>query len=503
MSDIRPPTAEEIEQYAAEQFISLSEEEVEELSAVIPQLLGAYERLDELSPSKPAVKYPDREEGDEPTPEEDPLNATIRACTVEGADTGLLAEYDVGLKDNVSLADVEMTFGSDVVPQYVPSIDATIVTRLLDAGGTITSKLNMENLAFSGSGEMSAYGPVLNPHDEGHLAGGSSSGSAAAVVAGDVDIAIGGDQAGSIRIPASWCGCVGHKPTYGLVPYTGILGLGRSFDHTGPLARTVSDCARALEAIAGKDPLDPRQGAVRTQPYADAVDEGPTPDEFTIGVVDQGFGREESEPGVDETVRAALDDFADAGATVTEVAIPMHLDGVPIWNGIANEETTATIDGEGIGHFGNGYYDTELMAAFAEARRENADRYPPTVKLVATIGEFLAEEHHSHYYGKAQNLSRDLAKAYDEVLADVDLLAMPTTPQTAHERIDEPTNLQIIERAVNQIQNTCPFDVTGHPAVSVPAGSSDGLPVGLMFVGEHFDDATVLQAAHAFEQHVA
>jgi amidase len=448
------------------------------------------------------VKYPDRQEVEEPTRDEDPLNAIIRTCTVRGADSGLLAGYDVGLKDNVSLADVEMTFGSDVVSGYVPSIDATIVTRLLDAGGTITAKLNMENLAFSGSGEMSAYGPVLNPHDEEHLAGGSSSGSAAAVVSGAVDVSIGGDQAGSIRIPASWCGCVGHKPTHGLVPYTGILGLGRSFDHTGPLARNVADCARTLEAIAGKDPLDPRQGVVRTQSYTDAVNDDPTPEEFTIGVVEEGFGREESEESVDETVRAALEDFAEAGATVTEVSIPMHLDGLPIWNGIANEGTTATINGEGIGHFGNGYYDTDLMAAFAEARREHADKYPPTIKLVATIGEYLAEEYHSHYYAKAQNLSRDLSVAYNEVLADVDLLAMPTTPQTAHERIENPTNLQIIERAVNQIHNTCPFDVTGHPAISVPASTSDGLPVGLMLVGPHFDDATVLQAAHAFEQHV-
>ncbi|ELZ28752.1 amidase [Halogeometricum pallidum JCM 14848] len=413
----------------------------------------------------------------------------------------MLAGYDVGLKDNVSLADIEMTFGSDVVSGYIPTIDATIVTRLLDAGGTITAKLNMENLAFSGSGEMSAYGGVLNPHDEEHLAGGSSSGSAAAVVSGDVDVSIGGDQAGSIRIPASWCGCVGHKPTHGLVPYTGILGLGRSFDHTGPLARNVADCARTLEAIAGKDPLDPRQGAVKTQSYTDAVDNDPAPEEFTIGVVKEGFGREESEEDVDKMVRTALDDFAEAGATVTEVSIPMHLDGLPIWNGIANEGTAATINGEGIGHFGNGYYDTDLMAAFAEARREHADEYPPTIKLVATVGEYLAEEYHSHYYAKAQNLSRDLSIAYDEVLADVDLLAMPTTPQTAHKRIENPTNLQIIERAVNQIHNTCPFDVTGHPAISLPAGTSNGLPVGLMFIGPHFDDAAVLQAAHAFEQH--
>ncbi|KYH25910.1 amidase [Halalkalicoccus paucihalophilus] len=501
MTDLRPPTTDEIERYAATHHMDLSEREVEDLSAAIPAVLGAYERLDELSASEPDVEYPDRTAGEAPSTEEDPLNAFVRTCLVEGAESGPLAGYDVGLKDNVSVAGIETTFGSDVVSGFVPSIDATVVTRLLAAGASITGKLNMEDLAFSGSGEMSAHGPVKNPYDPDHLAGGSSSGSAAAVVTGDVDVAIGGDQGGSIRIPAAWSGCVGHKPTYGLVPYTGILGLGRSFDHTGPLARSVADCARVLEVIAGDDPLDPRQGAVTTQPYTELLDES-TPEALTVGVLEEGFGHDESDPDVDETVRDALDTLAETGTAIEDVSIPMHLDGLAIWNGVANEETTATIAGEGIGHFGNGYYDTDLMAAFAEARRENADAFPPTIKLVATLGEYLTEEYHGRYYAKARNLSMDLAAAYDEVLEDVDVLAMPTTPQTAHERLEDPSDLQIIERAVNMLPNTAPFDVTGHPALSIPVGTTDGLPVGLMLAGRRFDDATVLQAGHAVERSV-
>lgn len=496
--NIQPPTPEEIREKAAVHHMDLSEDEVEDLAAVIPEVLKAYERLDELSDPKPDVEYDEREAGYEPGREEDPLNAFVTKCEVRGADSGPLAEYEVGLKDNVSLAGIEMTCGSELFSDYVPSIDATIVTRFLDAGATITGKLNMEDMAFSGSGELSAIGPVPNPQDTDYLAGGSSSGSAAAVVNGDVDVAIGGDQAGSIRIPSAWSGCVGLKPTYSLVPYTGIVGLGRSFDHTGPMATSVEDCAQVLDVIAGKDPLDPRQGAVPTEEYTAALTDDP--DGLTIGVLEEGFGHEESESGVDATVRDALDRFADAGATVTDVSIPMHLDGLPIWNGVANEGTTATISGEGIGHFGNGYYDTELMDAFGRARRAHADDYAATIKLVLTLGQYLADEYRSHYYAKAQNLSRELAAAYDEALADVDVLAMPTTPQTAHKRAADLTRLERIDRAVNMLPNTAPFDVTGHPALSVPAGTSDGLPVGLMLVGEQFDDTTVLRTGYAFEQ---
>lgn len=501
MKDLGPPTADELERYAAIHHINLSEAEREEFAAVAPELLDAYERLEELEPSVPTAPANADRSSSVPSDEDDPLNAFVRRCSVSSAAEGPLEGYDVGLKDSISLAGIEMTCGSAVFSGYVPSTDATIVTQLLEAGATITGKLNMEDMAFSGSGEMSAHGPVLNPRNTDYLAGGSSSGSAAAVVNEDVDVAIGTDQAGSVRIPASWSGCIGHKPTYGLVPYTGIVGLGRSFDHAGPLARSVADCARALEAIAGADGLDPRQGAVPTEEYTEILDADPA--NLTIGVLEEGFGHDESEAGVDETVDEALKAFADVGADLRQVSVPMHRDGLAIWNGIATEETAATIAGEGIGHFGNGYYDAELMAAFGRTRRERADEFPPTVKLVVALGEYLAEEYHGRYYAKAQNLSRDLVAAYDDVLADVDVLAMPTTPQTAHKHLEDPSRLQILERAVNMLANTSPFDVTGHPALSVPAGTSEGLPVGLMFVGEAFDDATVLQAGDAFEQHCA
>ena len=495
--NVRPPTPAEIRAYAERHHIDLSDEEVADFEAAIAETLAGYERLDELPDYRPRVEYTDRDPGYRPGADEDPLNAFVTKCEVRGADDGPLEGYEVGLKDNVNLAGVEMTLGSKLFEGYVPSTDATIVTRLLDAGATITGKLNMEDMAFSGSGELSATGPVLNPVDPEHVAGGSSSGSAAAVGNGDVDVAIGGDQGGSIRIPAAWSGIVGHKPTHSLVPYTGIAGLGRSFDHAGPMCSSVEDCARVLNAIAGKDELDPRQGAVPTDDYVDALSDDPS--DVTVGVVEEGFGHEVSEPAVDETVGDALDAFEAAGATVTEVSVPMHVDGLAIWNAIALEETTATIEGECVGHYGKGFYDTQLADAFARARRTQANDYITTLKLTLVLGQYLADEYRGHYYAKAQNLSRKLAEEYDAALEDVDVLAMPTTPQTAHEVDETISRLEAIDRALNMLNNTAPFDVTGHPAISVPAGTADGLPVGLMLIGERFDDATVLSSAHAYE----
>ncbi|MXR41367.1 amidase [Halobaculum sp. WSA2] len=498
--NVRRPTEEEIRELAAHHHMSLSDDEVADFAAIIDGLFEGYERIDELADPTPEVAYHTRDPGYEPDATEDPLNAFVRRCVVEGADDGPLSDYEIGLKDSVSLAGVEMTLGSKLFEGYVPSTDATIVTRLLDAGATITGKLNMEDMALSGSGELSATGPVRNPVDDDYLAGGSSSGSAAAVGAGDLDAAIGGDQGGSIRIPAAWSGIVGHKPTHSLVPYTGVAGLGRSFDHVGPMASTVEDCALLLDVLAGADGLDPRQGEVPTQHYSDAL--GADPGEVTVGVLREGFGHEQSEAGVDETVRDALDAFEAAGAEVTEVSVPMHLDGLPIWNAIGLEEITATVEAECVGHYGTGFHDTQFADAFGRARRAQADDYLATMKLTLIAGQYLSDEYRGRYHAKGKNLARKLADAYDEALSDVDVLAMPTTPQTAHEVDTGISRVEAIDRALNMLPNTAPFDNTGHPAISVPAGTSDGLPVGLMFVGDTFDDATVLSTAHAFERHV-
>src|SRR5881392_222749 len=229
--------------------------------------IESYRRIDQLTEPTLAVRYP-RTGGYRPSADENPLNAWYQKCTIKGTSSGILAGKRIAIKDNVCVAGVPMMNGSSALEGYVPEFDATIVTRILDAGGEIVGKSVCEHLCFSGGSHTSDTGPVLNPHDPKRSAGGSSSGSAALVVSGECDLAIGGDQGGSIRIPSAYCGAVGHKPTYGLVPYTGVFPIELTLDHTGPIGRSAAEVALLLEAIAGRDGLDPRQsGAVRTEPY--------------------------------------------------------------------------------------------------------------------------------------------------------------------------------------------------------------------------------------------
>lgn len=394
-----------------------------------------------------------------------------------------------------------MMNGTSTLEGYVPEFDATIVTRILDAGGEIVGKAVCEHLCFSGGSHTSDTGPVLNPHDHTHSAGGSSSGSAALVAAGEVDIASGGDQGGSIRIPSGWCGTYGLKPTHGLVPYTGVFPIELTLDHTGPIAATVPDVALLLAAIAGEDGLDPRQTDVRLGDYEGALNTDAQG--LKIGVVSEGFGLPDlSEDDVDETVRSAANVLKEQGAEVEEVSIPLHLDGIHIWNAIAIEGATELmVRGNAMGTNWKGHYSTSLLDVYARGRLARADDLSETVKLTMLMGQYMRDKYHGRYYAKAQNLARRLTAAYDEVLRNVDLLLMPTLPHKAT-KIPEPDapREEVVARSLEMLPNTAPFDVSGHPAMNVPCGLSDGLPIGMMLIGKKWDEETVLRAAHAFEQ---
>lgn len=254
---VKKPTSEQLKIIANQYHLNLEESDIVAYQDLIEGTLGSYERLNELSEPSLPVKYP-RKPGYRPSDEENKYNAWYWKSEVTGEKEGPLAGKRVVLKDNVSLAGVPMMNGSALLEGYVPNEDATIVTGILESGGTIAGKAVCEDFCLSGGSHTSATGPVLNPHDENRSTGGSSSGSAALVASGEVDMAIGGDQGGSIRMPSSWCGIYGLKPTHGLVPYTGIIPIEQTLDHTGPMASSVEDVALLLDVLAGEDGLDPR-----------------------------------------------------------------------------------------------------------------------------------------------------------------------------------------------------------------------------------------------------
>lgn len=499
---LRPPTRAEIRDIAEQYHMNLSEAELEDLHDLAAEKIEYCKRIDELSDRSMERTPARRDPGYRATSEEDPNNAVITVCNVESDDDGLLSDYEVGVKDNIAVAGVELTGGSTVLAGYTPAYDAAVIENVLAEGGTVTAKTNMSEMAMSGSGEMSAYGPVLNPFDDDYLSGGSSSGSAVAVATGMVDVALGTDQAGSLRTPASWSGCVGFKATHGLVSFRGVAPLGFSYDHVGPLAQTVEDAARTLQAIAGADPKDPRQGDVDVGDYLGAIGAGV--DDIDIGVVAEGFEFDGGEEAVNEGVHAAVDELESLGATAENVSIPWHVDGFFVWLAVENEETAVMFDADGTGYFADGHYNTDYAATFGKARRAQADEFAPTVKLKCILGQYVKQRYYGRYHGKASNLRPELKAAYDEQLEKYDLLVMPTTPMTAFELEEDIGRKEAVNRAQGKqgrTRNTMPFDMTGHPAISVPCGRDEnGLPIGLMIVGKHNDEETVIAVANAFEQ---
>ena len=496
---VRRPTPENLRRLAEANHFEITEAEMAAFERMIPGLFDSYDKLVQMPEPRPVLRYASRDAGVRPSREEDPYNAILRRCTLQGATGGKLAGKRIGLKNNICVAGFPMTCASLILEHYVPDSDATIVTRMLDEGAEVNAILNLDNFAFSGAGDTSAFGPTLNPHSTDHLAGGSSGGSAAALYYDDIDMTIGGDQGGSIRIPASFCGIVGHKPTHGLVPYTGIVGIDNTFDHTGPMTRTVYDAALLLEVLAGKDPLDPRQGEVILQDYTGALDAGANG--LRVGVLTEGFGLPESHPEVDLKVRQAANRLAELGATVEGVSIPWHSQANGVTWGLIAEGATGLLQSSGTGRHFEGQYNSGLAHALGQGLRAQGNDLPPTVKLVLLIGSYMTEHYNSEMYAKAQNMRRELRAAYDEALSRYDLLLMPTTPMPAHRNDAGGDPYAVLDHGWDMLANTAPFDMSGHPAISVPCGkTSEGLPVGLMLVGRHFDDATVLRGAHAFEQ---
>lgn len=494
---IGPPTDAEIEAIARDFGMHLDPEDVASFKQLAAPFVLGTAALDAAPDEPPEQRYP-RNAGRYPSADENPLGAWYVKIHVAGAERGKLLGKSVVLKDNVMLAGVPMMNGTRLLEGYVPPVDATIVTRILDAGGAIVGKAVCESFCLSGGSHTSETGPVRNPHDPTRHAGGSSSGSAVLVATGEADLAIGCDQGGSIRIPSSFCGTVGMKATHGLVPYTGILSMEATIDHAGPITANVADNALMLEVIAGADGLDSRQQVPQVDDYTAALGAGV--EGLRIAVLKEGLGQPGFEPEVDEAVRQAAKRFAELGAKVGEVSIPEHRSAGALLGPVFQSAIVQMLFTEGMG-IGREDLRVASLADQMRGARDRADELPDTVKTLLFGTEIIRRRYGWGYYAKAMNQVRRIRAHYDSRFREVDILLLPTTPMTAP-KLPGPGagRSELVAAAFAPTSNTQPFNLTHHPALSIPCGTHAERPIGLMLIGRAWSEATLYRAAHAFEQ---
>ena len=429
-------------------------------------------------------------------------NAYITSESIPGSEDGPLAGRTVAVKDNISTEGVPTTCGSAMLAEYVPPYDATVVRRLKEAGATIPGKTNMDEFGMGTTTETSAFGPVENPAAEGYVPGGSSGGSAAAVAAGDADLALGSDTGGSVRCPAAFCGVVGIKPTYGLVSRYGLVAYANSLEQIGPLAPTVEEAAELLEVIAGPDDRDATTRDAREETdnddaydYASAAD-GDV-DGMTVGVPTELL--EGADEAVCEQFWAAIDDLEARGASYHEVDLPSLTHAVEAYYVIAMSEASSNLarfDGVRYGLPASETeegYDDDWNDTYARVREAG---FGEEVKRRVLLGTYaLSAGYQDKYYKKAQDARAWVKRDFDEALESADVLASPTMPVPPFERgesLDDPLKMYLADA------NTTPVNLANLPAISVPAGETDtGLPVGLQLVGPAFGEKAVIRAGSA------
>ncbi|WP_040949960.1 Asp-tRNA(Asn)/Glu-tRNA(Gln) amidotransferase subunit GatA [Gorillibacterium massiliense] len=411
----------------------------------------------------------------------------------KGGDRGLLFGLPAGLKDNMNATGTLTTCASKFLANYTSVFDATAVKKIKSAGSVIIGKLNMDEFAMGGSNENSGFHPVYNPWNTEYVPGGSSGGSAAAVAAGEVYYALGSDTGGSIRQPAAYCGVVGLKPTYGLVSRFGLVAFASSLDQIGPVTKNVEDSAYVLQAIVGNDPQDSTSLKTDVPDYISAL----TGDIKGLRVaVPKEYMGEGVQAEVRETVQAALKKLESLGAVIEEVSLPHTEYAVATYYLLASSEASSNLSRfDGVRYGVRSDKAENLLDVYRLSRSEG---FGEEVKRRIMLGTYaLSSGYYDAYYLKAQKVRTLIKNDFDKVFEKYDVIVGPTAPTPAFkigEQVDNPLTMYL-----NDIL-TIPVNLAGIPAVSIPCGQVNGLPVGLQIIGKALDETTVLRVAHAYEQ---
>ena len=499
---IERPSNDELESILQNHSLKMDSEERAIFNSLIDSTLNAYDVVDALPDHLPEVKYP-RDKGSMVSNIDNPYNAWYWKTDIKGSSDGPLAGKSVVFKDNIMIAGIPMMNGSSTLEGFIPECDASVVQQVLEAGGTVAGKANCEYFCTSGGSHTCANGPVENPRRKGYSAGGSSSGCGALVASGEIDMSVGTDHGGSCRIPASFCGVVGMKPTFGLVPCTGIMPIEATIDYVGPITKTVSDNALLLSVLAQVDGLDPMQrNAVKVKDYTRQIEIGCHG--LKIGVLDEGFGHESSEQAVDASVRSAAEIFRELGAEVRDVSVPLHRDSTAIWTPIYLEGLVcSSLFNHGYGKNTEGLFLQSLIEKQGGWERQT-EKFGPQTKLILMVGDYVHQKFKGRFYGKSQNIRRLLRQEYENIFSDYDLILMPTLPMVATPIPQDKKDYRgIVSRSLEMAVNTPAADLTGHPSISLPCGQKNGLPIGMMLTGRFFEEDTIYRAARAFEKYHA
>ena len=409
---------------------------------------------------------------------------------------GPLQGMRVAIKDNLSTAGIRTTCGSKMLAEYVSPFDATVVERVLDAGGEIVGKANMDEFGMGSTTETSAFGPTKNPIKTTHVPGGSSGGSAAAVAAGEADVALGTDTGGSVRNPAAFCGVVGIKPTYGLVSRYGLIAYAHSLEQVGPIGSTVSDTATLLDVISGPDDRDATCTGEGAESNYRASSEQPSIEGVSIGIPTDLIA--DAEEGVRDRFWDAMASLEAEGATWEEFSLPSLDHAVAAYYVLAMSEASSNLaryDGVRYGHKAREEGDWNVV--FGRTRREG---FGPEVTRRILLGTFaLSAGYHDKYYEQAQAARSWITDEFERAFEEVDVIASPTMPVTPFkigEALDDPLQMYLADA------NTVPVNLANLPAISVPIGLSDGLPVGAQLVGPKFSEDRLIRLAAGLEERI-